>query len=375
MLVNNIFKKYIYPVSILSGSIVGVGIFSLPYIASKSGAWLTLFYLVAITAIVVIINLIVGEIALKTPDFKRLPGFIGFHLGKKAEAVSLATSILGGFGILLVYLIVGGNFLLNSLSPIFGENYLAYVMIYFAVAVVFVYFDVKAISKFALSTLILLFLVLVLIFIKGFADWNLDNIFFAQAPLDIKNIFLPYGAIMFSLWGIGLIPEAEEMIRDDKKDIKKIIIISVLIPAVFYFLFTFLILGITGDLTTDSALTGLKDVLGGWVPALGLFAGAVITFNAFLSLALTLKKVFIYDIGINKIHSVIIVCCLPLILFLMGLRSFIPIISFIGGVFIGIDGILILLMYKKIKGKKAVIYPLALVFLLGIIYEIIYFVQ
>jgi len=34
-----------------------------------------------------------------------------------------------------------------------------------------------------------------------------------------------------------------------------------------------------------------------------------------------------------------------------------------------------LLMYKKIGGKKAVIYPLALVFLLGIIYEIIYFVQ
>ena len=73
MLVNNIFKKYIYPVSMLSGSIIGVGIFSLPYIANKSGAWLTLFYLIAITAIVVILNLIVGEIALKTPDFKRLP--------------------------------------------------------------------------------------------------------------------------------------------------------------------------------------------------------------------------------------------------------------------------------------------------------------
>ncbi|MDP2741348.1 MAG: hypothetical protein Q8O66_01510, partial [bacterium] len=63
-----------------------------------------------------------------------------------------------------------------------------------------------------------------------------------------------------------------------------------------------------------------------------------------------------------------------LVLFLLGLNSFIGLISFIGGVLLGIDGILILLMYKKIGGKKKVIYPLVLIFLLGIIYEIAYFV-
>ncbi len=43
---------------------------------------------------------------------------------------------------------------------------------------------------------------------------------------------------------------------------------------------------------------------------------------------------------------------------------------------LGIDGILILLMYKKIrKDMKFLIYPLFLVFLGGIIYELIYFVR
>ncbi|HCC59977.1 MAG: hypothetical protein A2402_02090 [Candidatus Staskawiczbacteria bacterium RIFOXYC1_FULL_37_43] len=375
MLIKNIFERYIYPTAILSGSIIGVGIFSLPYIASQAGIWLMLFYLVVLSAIVAAINSIVGQIALKTPDFKRLPGFAGFHLGKWAEALSLATAALGGFGILLVYLIVGGDFLLNALSPIFGGNYLTYALIYFFAALIFIYFDIKAIAKVELLALISLVFILILIFIKGFSNWSLENIFAGNSALDIKNIFLPYGAIMFSLWGIGMIPEAEEMVRDDKKDIKKIIVISVLIPAVIYFLFVLLVLGITGSQTTDSALTGLKNVLGGWIFSFCLFVGAVITFNGFLSLAIILKKVFMYDIGIKKSHSIIIVCCLPLILFLLGLRSFVPIISFIGGVFIGIEGILILLMYKKIKGKNIIIYPLSLVFILGIIYQLIYFIR
>lgn len=375
MTTKNIFKKYIYPVSVLSGSIIGVGFFSLPYIAFKAGIWLTLFYLVVLTGVVIIVNSIVGQIALKTPDFKRIPGFVGFHLGKWAEAISLASETLGGFGVLLVYLIVGGNFLLNAFFPIFGGSYLAYVIIYSAAAAALIYCDIKAIAKIELATVLLLFLVLALIFIKGFSSWNLNNIFISGWSANIKNLFLPYGPIIFSLWGVGLIPEVEEMVRGDKKNMKKIIIISVLVPAFIYFLFTLLILGITGSQTTDSALAGLKDILGGGLAVFGLFAGAVITFNAFLSLSLILKKSFMYDLGIKKNHAIIIVCSLPLILFLLGLRNFIPIISFVGGIFIGINGILILLMYKKIGGKNIIIYPLSLIFLLGIIYQLIYFIK
>ena len=52
-------------------------------------------------------------------------------------------------------------------------------------------------------------------------------------------------------------------------------------------------------------------------------------------------------------------CFTPMILIFIGIKSFIPFLSFTGGVFLGIDGILILLMYKKIGGKNIVIYPLS----------------
>lgn len=380
-MVKNLFKNYVYPVATLAGSIIGVGIFSLPYIASKSGIWLTLIYLVVLTAIVVLLNSIVGEIALKTPDFKRIPGFIGFHLGKYAKAVSLTTAILGGFGVLLVYLIIASTFLFNAAQPMFGGSYLLYVFIFSAVALFFIYFDIKAISKFELGAVLLLIFTMAIIFIKGFSQIKFSNLFVLDFPATAgsrfggTNFFLPYGPIIFSLWGVGLIPEVEEMLRKRKNDFKKIIITSVFIPAIIYFLFIFLILSITGDNTTESALIGLKNIFKGWMLNFVLFAGAMVALNAFISLGLVLKKVFAYDIGVKKSQAIIFVCATPLILFLLGMRSFLPIISFIGGVFIGIDGILILLMYKKIKGKNFIFYPLALVFLFGIIYEIIYFIK
>jgi len=371
----DLLKKYVYPIAILAGSVIGVGFFSLPYIALKTNIWLVAGYLAVLTLVIILINTIVGEIALKTPDFKRIPGFVGFHLGKWAETLSLTTATLGGFGILLVYLIVGGDFLANAFSPIFGGSYLLYVVIYFILASIFIYSDVKAIAKVELGTIMLLLLTLLVIFIKGFANIKLGNIFIGSWNPSVKNLFLPYGPIIFSLWGVGLIPEVEEFLKGDKKNIKKIITASVLITAVIYFLFIVLILGITGAKTTESTLAGLKEVFGGWILFAGFFVGAVVIFNAFISLGLILKKVFMYDLGIKKTHAVIIVCALPLILYLLGVRSFIPIISFIGGIFLGIDGILILLMYRKIGGKKIIIYPLSAVFLLGIIYELVYFIK
>ena len=87
------------------------------------------------------------------------------------------------------------------------------------------------------------------------------------------------------------------------------------------------------------------------------------------------NSVFHYDLKVGKNLAWLITCFVPLILFLAGIKNFISVISFVGGVMLGIDGILILLMYGKISKKKFLIYPLSLVLLGGIIYEIIYFLR
>ena len=109
--------------------------------------------------------------------------------------------------------------------------------------------------------------------------------------------------------------------------------------------------------------------------SLALCFGLLTTFTSFIALGLTLKKVFWYDLKIGKNIAFAITCFIPLVLFLIGIKQFIPIISFVGATMLGIDGILILLMYRKIKPKQILVYPLFLILFGGIIYEIIYFIK
>ncbi|XOB41713.1 MAG: aromatic amino acid transport family protein [Candidatus Nealsonbacteria bacterium] len=366
-------KKIIYAIAILSGTIIGVGLFSLPYITSKVGFWVITGFFLVLGSLVILIHLFFGELSLRTPDFKRLPGFAKFHLGNWAEKIAYFSTTLGLFGAILAYLIVGGEFLTELFSPIFGGNYLIYTLFYFAMGAILIFFGMKAIAKVEFWGLILFFIILFAIFFRGESFIAIESLF--PSP-DISYFFLPYGIILFSLWGAALIPEVEEILGRQKKLISKIIPIAILIPIVVYLFFIYLILGITGTETTESALTGLKDVLGDGIVSLALIFGVLTTFTSFIALGLTLKKVFWYDLKIGKNLAWVITCFLPLILFLIGIKSFIPVIALVGGIMLGIDGILILLMYQKIRPKrKFLIYPLVLIFLGGIIYEIIYFVK
>ncbi len=263
------------------------------------------------------------------------------------------------------------------MSPFFGGNVTSYVILYSIIASIIIYFGISVISKFEFWGLVLLLFSIFIIFIKEFSHLQLDHIFFTT-PLhlsDWKTIFLPYGAIMFSLWGINSIPQIEEMLIGRKKLLKRIIMVSVIIPAVFYLLFIFLILGISGSQTTESALTGLNHFLGQGVFLLAIFVGFLATFTAFISQGFLLKKTFTFDCKTNELVAWTLTCFVPPILFMLGFNSFIPLISLIGGLLLGINGILILLMYQKIGGKKIVIYPLSLVFILGIIYEVVYIIK
>ena len=57
-----------------------------------------------------------------------------------------------------------------------------------------------------------------------------------------------------------------------------------------------------------------------------------------------------------------------------GLNNFLAIISFIGGVTLGLEGIIILMMYQKIRpDRKILTYPLGLAMFAAMFYEIIYF--
>jgi len=116
--------------SIFVGTIVGVGIFGLPWIAYKSGFFVLLFYFLFLGAVAIVVHLMLGDVILGTSTKHRFPGYVKEYLGSFWSKIALLAVCFGLFGAQLAYLVVGGGFLENLLSPYVGGNLLIYVFVF-----------------------------------------------------------------------------------------------------------------------------------------------------------------------------------------------------------------------------------------------------
>ncbi len=370
-------KDTVLPISVLTGMIIGVGIFSLPYVTLQVGFPVILLYFLILGTIITIVHLIFGFVCLNTPDFKRMPGFSEFHLGRWGKRISLFFSVFGGLGGLLIYLIIGGSFLKNLFSPFLGGSLFFYTLLYCLFGSFFIFHGMKKISQLSFWALGFLFLVLIGMFRNFYEFIEIENLFLGSIE-NVGDFFIPYGAVLYSLWGATLIPGVEEMLKRKKHLISEILVASSFLPIVVYLFFIYLVLGLTGPNTSQTALVGLEGHIGANIVNLALILGLLTTFTSYISSGLVLKDIFIFDLKIKKDLSWLVISFVPLAFFLIGADNFIQMVNIVGGIGFGCDGILILLMYKKIKEKKKEKVPswLIILFLIfggGLVYELINF--
>ncbi len=157
------FKNFSLAVAILTGTIIGVGLFSLPYITLQVSVWVMLAYFLILGFVSILIHVIFGKVASRTPDFQRFPGYVKIHLGKKAEKLAMVTTIAGLFGSILAYLIVGGDFLYSLLSPRFGGGESIYIFLYFLAGAILIFFGMKIICKIEFWGVIAFFIIIIIL--------------------------------------------------------------------------------------------------------------------------------------------------------------------------------------------------------------------
>lgn len=368
-------KKFFYAYSILSGTIIGVGLFSLPYLIITSSLYLLLLYFIFIGAIAIFVHYLFGQISLATPDFKRMPGFAKFYFGKKGEIICFFTEGFSFIGALLAYLILGGKFLSSLPILILYQNSILSTLILSIFLSLLIYVGTNLIKKVEFIGIISLFIVFLVLAISGHHLFNINNIFLHKEKIDY---FLPFGVLLFSLWGADIVPELEEVLKPKKYLLSKVIIYSILTAIIFYIIFSITIVGITGSKTSDDGISSLIGMLPTNVSYLVFIFALFAILTSYLSLGITFEKVLWYDLGINKKISWLIIFLLPLLLFVVGARNFIKIISFIGAVGVSLNGIIIAVMYRKISSSKRTDYLLFLlisIFILAIGYEFIYLVK
>lgn len=369
-------KNFWLAVFSLVGTTIGAGVFALPYVFSRAGFILGFVELLLITALMLLVQLMVGEIALRTRGKKRMLGYSALYLNKIWHRMLIISTIFSGIGSLLAYLILAGNFI----SVLFGWGVLSSTLLFFVIWFFSILIKSKTFGKteFYLGRLSIAFIIFIALFNLRYI--NFENFL----AIDISNIFLPYGVILFAVSGAYVIPEMEEIISANKRQLKKAIIFGTLIPTVAYLLFVIAVVGVSGSFTTPDAISGLAHILNSkFILIIGALVGLVAVFQASLSYGIYFKETLWYDLKINKWLAWILSGSLPLLLFLLGARSFVQVIGVIGSVFIGFQFIMILWMHKRskssetkpdyeIKFPKNIYWILAALLSLGAILEVCY---
>ena len=330
-------------VSTIVGTIVGAGILGIPYVVAQAGFFTGLLMMLVLGLSLMVVNLFIGEIILRTKGKFQLPGYAEKYLGVWGKRFMTLSMGAGIYGALIAY-IIGVGVVLQALFS--GSNFF-YSLLFFIVFSVILYFGIKLVKVFELIMSFALFTVVVLIVIFSAPAIEASHFLY----FDLSKIFLPYGVVLFAFLGASAIYQAREILQKDTKQLKKAIIIASLVPIFLYVLFTFVVLGVTGINTTEIATVGLGNYLGMKMNLFGNLFSFFAMGTGFLSLGLAMTQIYNYDYKINKIFSWILAIGIPFIIFLIGARDFITTLGLVGAVAGGFEGILLIIMYFKARKK------------------------
>jgi len=374
-------KNYFYAVATLIGTIVGVGIFSIPFVVNKSGIILLFIYLPLLGLVQYFLHKIYAEIILSTKEKHRLPGYAEKYIGKKGKILAFIISLLGSYGSLLAYIIIGGIFLHELLGPVLGGSIFSYSLILFAIQTAIVLSGLKLIASVELGMAGLLLAVIGLLVWRGWGYVNPENF----NLVSWQYALLPYGPIFFAVGGSDAIPAICKLLAQKKENIKSAIAWGTFIPVVITMIFAFVVVGITGNNTSPDTLVGLRAILPNDIMIAVLIFGLLAIITSFLVIAQATREIFWWDFGINKNVSWVLACFVPLLLYLIGLQNLTKIVSLTGAITGGLIGILSIWLLNEVKKKaeqksiiqnkinKPIVIMLSFLFISGLLYELYFF--
>ncbi len=376
-------KSIILPTGLLAATIIGAGIFALPYTFEKAGIITGLFYLVIFAGVFTLIHLMYADVIIKTEGFHRFVGYAEIYLGNIGKWLTVSVTVIGMIFVLVIYLILSISFinLIVSDQAIINDFYKLLIFWVLASLPIFLKIDRLALSE----LLVAFFIILIILIIFG---CGLENLIQGASltPFNLSYLFFPYGAVLFALSGRVAIPSVINYFRKDNQPLSRAkipIILGTIIPAIVYFLFVLALIGLSGDNVSQDSISGLGVNLPFWILSLLGTLGIISIWSTYIVISRDIERGLEYDFHLSKPLANIFVIFLPIFLYLAGFQNFLNLVIFIGGIFIGLEGILIVLIWSQSLKKSApisilknlnpiIIYPLLLIFVIGIIYEIIY---
>lgn len=328
------------------GSIVGAGVFGLPYAFAQSGASIGAAWLLGLGAVSLLLFLMYAEVIIQTPGTHRLGGYAEQYLSPAWKSIATAVLAAAQIGAMLAYAVLGGRFLFSLFGPWFGGTELVYALLLTAGVGALTWRGTKVASRaegILVGVLLFLFLLATLASLPHIAIGNLLTV-------QWENALLPYGVVLFALTGIGAIPEMKDILgHKDLPRLPHAVTFGLFTIVGLYLAFALAVLGVTGAGTTPTAFTGLFTVLGPAFRGISALLGSLTIFSIFAMTSLQLQNSLAIDMRVPRRASWAVAVLVPGLLYVAGLREFIGIIGFVGSVFSGLIGIFVVVLYERMR--------------------------
>ncbi len=341
--------KILIAIATLVGTIVGAGILAIPYVVAQSGFLFGFIITVVLGLSFLLLNLMTGEIVLRTKQQHQLTGYAEKYLGVWGKRAMMFSMVFSIYGALTAYLIGEGE----TLKAIFRVgNPLGYSLIFFIIAFFIIYKGMKAAGPAELGMIGILFIIVILIGIFSYERISPANL----TAINFAKFFALYGVILFALMGSPAVPEMQEVLEQQKQKMKKAIIIGSVTPIILYILFAFIVLGVVGlenfELLEPNQRIATVALSMYTSPILGIFANIIAVlsmFTSFLTLGIALIEMYEYDYSFSKSTALLLTFSIPLIITLLKLSTFIAVIAITGAVAGGLQGIILLFTFWKAR--------------------------
>lgn len=371
-------NKFWLAVATLVGSTVGIGFYGIPFTFMKAGFGIGLLFFGAIVGLVLISNLLYGEVVLRTHYRHQMVGYVNKYLGPWARRVNQFIFWVSTYGAMVGIIIISGDFLANILSPYLNFSPVAFSTLFLLTAAALVLAGVRTVSRLDFLMMLLFMLIVAVIAVFGARHLTPANYTFGLTDF----WFLPFGVILFALNSSG-VPLMRQVLGEQERQLKPAIIYGTLIPAGLYLIFTLLVVGISGEVTSPDAISGLKGWLGGNIVLVGSLFGFLTSSTIFFNIATALRESLREDFKIRRHWLWVLALLPPYLLFLSGIRNFIDIIGLVGGVAVSLQLVLLIFLYVKAKknGERVpeysirvpswALYLMITLFALGAVYTVL----
>jgi tyrosine-specific transport protein len=351
-------QQFIKAVATLVGTTIGAGVLAIPYAVYYASYWVGILYLIILGIVVTVLNLMLGEILLRTKKNLSIPELIKVYLGRKGYLIAFLAIFIVIYGALTAYIRAAGE-IMNILIP---ANELNWSIVFFAIATYFIIKGLKFISKWEVIFVTGMFLIIMTLWMKSIYTDTIDWTQFRFEPISsFKNAIQPYGIILFSYFGVIAIPQMKTIFsKKNYHQLHSAINLSNAIIILVYSLFVSLVIGVVGSKIDTLSIISLGNALGFQALSIVAIFALLAIITTFISMGESMVESYMNFGNTKKSIAIILTTFPPLALLFFDWSQFNTMIQYAGGIGVSVIAILIVLTFwkSKVEGEEAPAYSL-----------------